>query len=76
MTEILTEVINNSNYKGDTKMSYMMYIQKMTNKITDKIILLDKSLKRKITLLKYICNKKLLKGKKFRRVFLILATYF
>ena len=65
LTEIFKEVINNSNYKGDTKMSYMMYIQKMTNRITDKIILLDKPLKEKNNICKiYLQYKKLLKGKK------------
>ena len=65
LTEIFKEVINNSNYKGETKMSYMMYIQKMTNRITDKIILLEKSLKEKNNVCKiYLQYKKLLKGKK------------
>ena len=64
ITEIFEEVINNNNYKGETKMSYMMYIQKMTNKITDKIILLDKTSREKVNLCKiYLHYKNLLKVK-------------
>ena len=51
--EILEEVVDNDNIKGDTRMSYIMYIQKMTNKITDKLISSKISVKNKIN----ICNK-------------------
>jgi len=47
------EVVDNDNIKGDTRMSYIMYIQKMTNKITDKLISSKISVKNKIN----ICNK-------------------
>lgn len=64
VTEMFEEVISNDNYKGDTKMSYMMYIQKMTNKVTDKIILLDKKIPEKIELCRiYLLYKNLLKTK-------------
>ncbi len=63
-TEIFEEVINNDNYKGDTKMSYMMYIQKMTNRITDKIIIVDKGIIEKTDICKiYLLYKSLLKSK-------------
>jgi hypothetical protein len=64
LSQIFEEVINNNNYKGDTKMSYMMYIQKMTNRITDKIIMLDKPLKEKNDICKiYLQYKNLFKSK-------------
>ena len=51
--EIIEEVINNDNLKGDTRMSYIMYVQKMSNKITDKLLYLKKHLNDKLE----ICNK-------------------
>ena len=63
--EIFKEVINNNNYSGDTKMSYMMYIQKMTNKIMDKLINLNKDIPEKIEIInQYLHYKNVLKNKK------------
>jgi len=63
--EIFKEVINNNNYSGDTKMSYMMYIQKMTNKIMDKLINLNKNIPEKIEIInQYLHYKNVLKNKK------------
>jgi len=63
--EIFKETLNNKNYSGDTKMSYMMYIQKMTNKILDKLINLNNNDPEKIaTIGKYLHYKNLLKNKK------------
>ena len=50
--EIFQEVVNNNNFKGDTKMSYVMYIQKMSYKIVNKLVCLKTSIKNKIE----ICN--------------------
>lgn len=46
--EIFEEVINNDNLKSNAKMSYAMYIQKMTNKIINKLIILKIPIKNKI----------------------------
>jgi hypothetical protein len=63
--EIFKEVINNNNYSGETKMSYMMYIQKMTNKILDKLINLNKDIPEKIEIInQYLHYKSVLKNKK------------
>ena len=63
--EIFKEVINNNNYSGETKMSYMMYIQKMTNKILDKLINLNKDIPEKIEIInQYLHYKNVLKNKK------------
>ena len=47
LNEIYEEVIYNDNFKGKTKMSYMMYVQKMTNKEVNKLLFLKKKRKRK-----------------------------
>tara|TARA_X000000368_G_C22941486_1_gene672368 strand:- start:20 stop:853 length:834 start_codon:yes stop_codon:yes gene_type:complete len=64
LIEIFEEVIDNNNYKGETRVSYMMYIQKMTNKITNKLIHLNKNVAEKILICnKYLHYKNLLKCK-------------
>ena len=47
VVEIFEEVANNDNLKSNTKMSYAMYIQKMTNKIINKLIYLKIPIKKK-----------------------------
>ncbi len=62
--EIFEEVINNNNIKGNSKMSYAMYIQKMTNKIVNKLISLKVPIKNKIEICdKYLYYKNLLLNK-------------
>ena len=64
LIEIYQEVIYSENFKGDSRMSYMMYIQKMTNKSLDKLIYLKKSNKDKIDICeKYLYYKNLLESK-------------
>ena len=64
VVEIFETVIYNENFKGETKMSYMMYIQKMTNKAVNKIIIMDKNVKDKIDICeKYLYYKNLLQNK-------------
>jgi|TARA_X000000368_G_C22997796_1_gene697490 hypothetical protein len=64
LIEIFEEVIDNTNYKGETRMSYMMYIQKTTNKITNKLIYLKQKPLDKISICKkYLHYKNLLKCK-------------
>jgi len=64
VVEIFETVIYNENFKGETKMSYMMYIQKMTNKAVNKIIIMDKNVKEKIDICeKYLYYKNLLQNK-------------
>jgi len=62
--EIFQEVVNNINLKGDAKMSYVMYIQKMTYKIVNKLICLKTPIKNKIEICKnYLHYKNLLLNK-------------
>jgi hypothetical protein len=62
--EIIEEVINNDNIKGDARMSYIMYVQKMSNKITDKLLYLKKPLNDKLEIChKYLYYKNLLVNK-------------
>lgn len=64
VVEIFETVVYNDNFKGDTRMSYMMYIQKMTNKAVNKIIMMDKNITEKIDICeKYLYYKNLLKNK-------------
>ena len=44
LNEIYEEVIYNDNFKGKTRMSYMMYVQKMTNKAVNKLLFLKKNI--------------------------------
>ena len=61
--ELFKEVLDNKNYLGETKISYMMYVQKMINKILDKLINLE--MPEKITIINtYLHYKNLLKNKK------------
>jgi hypothetical protein len=63
-TEILEFVINNENLKSEKKMSYIMYVQKMSVKVVNKIILSKKNILEKIDVCeKFIYYKKLLKTK-------------
>ena len=62
--EIIEFVIHNENMKNEKKINYIMYIQKMSNKIVNKIILSNKSLENKIEMCNlYIYYKKLLQTK-------------
>tara|TARA_B110000977_G_C11042595_1_gene479373 strand:- start:400 stop:1233 length:834 start_codon:yes stop_codon:yes gene_type:complete len=62
--EMFETVIYNENFKGETRISYMMYIQKMINKAVNKIIIMDKKVKEKIDICeKYLFYKNLLKNK-------------
>ena len=64
VVEMFETVIYNENFKGETRMSYMMYIQKMTNKAVNKIIIMDKNVKDKIDICeKYLYYKNLLQNK-------------
>ena len=64
ITEIFQEVLDNENMKNDTRLSYVMYVQKMSKKITDKLICLNKPLKEKIDACeKYLYYKNLLINK-------------
>jgi len=64
VVEIFEQVINNDNLKGNTKMSYAMYIQKMTNKIINKLICLKIPIKDKIDICdNYLHYKNLLLNK-------------
>jgi hypothetical protein len=64
VVEMFETVIYNENFKGETRMSYMMYIQKMTNKAVNKIIIMDKNVKEKIDICeKYLYYKNLLQNK-------------
>ena len=64
VVEMFETVIYNENFKGDTRLSYMMYIQKMTNKAVNKIIIMDKNVKEKIDICeKYLYYKNLLQNK-------------
>ena len=66
-TEILEFVINNENLKNEKKMSYIMYVQKMSVKVVNKIILSKKNILEKIDVCeKFIYYKKLLKTKDFK----------
>lgn len=65
--EILEFVIDNENINKDSKMSYVMYIQKMSLKIINKIILSKKNILSKTDICdKYIYYKKLLKTKNIK----------
>ena len=56
--------VYNENFKGETRISYMMYIQKMTNKVVNKIIIMDKNVKDKIDICeKYLYYKNLMQNK-------------
>ena len=64
VVEMFETVVYNENFKGETRMSYMMYIQKMTNKAVNKIIIMDKNVKEKIDICeKYLYYKNLLQNK-------------
>jgi len=64
VVEMFETVIYNENFKGDTRLSYMMYIQKMTNKAVNKIISMDNNVKEKIDICKkYLYYKNLLQNK-------------
>jgi hypothetical protein len=64
VVEMFETVVYNENFKGETRMSYMMYIQKMTNKAVNKIIIMDKNVKDKIDICeKYLYYKNLLQNK-------------
>jgi hypothetical protein len=64
VVEMFETVVYNENFKGKTRMSYMMYIQKMTNKAVNKIIIMDKNVKEKINICeKYLYYKNLLQNK-------------
>ena len=64
LNEIYEEVIYNDNFKGKTKMSYMMYVQKMTIKAIHKLLFLKKSVEEKIEICeRYLYYKNLLKHK-------------
>lgn len=66
-TEILEFVVNNENLKNEKKMSYIMYVQKMSVKVVNKIILSKKNILEKIDVCeKFIYYKKLLKTKDFK----------
>jgi hypothetical protein len=63
--ELFKGVINNQDYIEDTKMNYMMYIQKMINKILDNLINLNEGIPQKLEIIdKYSHYKNLLKNKK------------
>jgi len=65
--EILEFVLDNDNMNLESKMSYVMYIQKMSNKIINKITLSNKNLLSKIeTCDKYIYYKNLLETKNIK----------
>ena len=62
--EMLQYVIDNDNMKLESKMSYIIYIQKMSNKIINKIMLSNKNILLKIEICdKYIYYKNLLETK-------------
>ena len=64
LVEVYQQVIYSENFKGESRMSYMMYIQKMTNKALNKLISLKKSTKEKIDICeKYLYYKNLLGSK-------------
>tara|TARA_B110001450_G_scaffold59951_1_gene56712 strand:+ start:454 stop:1287 length:834 start_codon:yes stop_codon:yes gene_type:complete len=64
VVEMFETLVYNENFKGETRMSYMMYIQKMTNKAVNKIIIMDKNVKEKIDICeKYLYYKNLLQNK-------------
>jgi len=65
--EILEFVLDNDNMNLESKMSYVMYIQKMSNKIINKITLSNKNLLSKIDSCdKYIYYKNLLETKNIK----------
>ena len=65
--EILEFVLDNDNMNLESKMSYVMYIQKMSNKIINKITLSNKNLLSKIESCdKYIYYKNLLETKNIK----------
>tara|TARA_B100001250_G_C19772722_1_gene777986 strand:+ start:626 stop:1459 length:834 start_codon:yes stop_codon:yes gene_type:complete len=64
VAEIFEEVINNNNIKGNSKISYVMYIQKMTNKIVNKLVCFKAPIKIKINICdNYLYYKSLLLNK-------------
>ena len=64
VAEIFEEVINNNNIKGNSKISYVMYIQKMTNKIVNKLVCFKAPIKNKINICdNYLYYKSLLLNK-------------
>lgn len=66
-TEMMEFVINNENLKNEKKMSYVMYVQKMSLKIINKIILSKKNVLDKIDICeKFIYYTKMLKTKKIK----------
>ena len=65
--EILEFVLDNDNMNLESKMSYIMYIQKMSNKIVNKITLSNKNILLKIEICdKYIYYKNLLETKNIK----------
>ena len=66
-TEMMEFVINNENLKNEKKMSYVMYVQKMSLKIINKIILSKKNVLDKIDICeKFIYYTKILKTKNLK----------
>ena len=62
--EIIEYVIDNDNMKSENKLNYIMYVQKMSSKIVNKIILSNKNVSSKIEICdKYIYYKNLLQTK-------------
>tara|TARA_B100000035_G_scaffold99064_4_gene84063 strand:+ start:7104 stop:7937 length:834 start_codon:yes stop_codon:yes gene_type:complete len=62
--EIIEYVIDNDNMKSEKKLNYIMYVQKMSSKIVNKIILSNKNVSSKIEICdKYIYYKNLLQTK-------------
>jgi len=65
--EILEYVLDNDNMSSESKMNYIMYIQKMSNKIINKITLSNKNILLKIEICdKYIYYKNLLQTKNIK----------
>ncbi len=65
--EILEYVLDNDNMSSESKMNYIMYIQKMSNKIINKITLSNKNILLKIEICdKYIYYKNLLETKNIK----------